>query len=122
MDLTTSLYLSDIYDEKSLYPKIEIGFAFKPLLNDVTVKLFNDQTFKRDGEGSAILKKHDNPSDLIFQHLSVKEKVKNITDVNILQNVFIKDTITSVDLQENAKNGVKVIQIFESFFIEKTLR
>ena len=70
----TSLYPSAMWDEISVYPKIETGFAFEPYMNDVYVEAFNDQTF---GYESAILtRKHYNPPNLIFQHLPVKEKVK----------------------------------------------
>ena len=31
----TSLYPSAMWDGKSVYPKIESGFAFKPEMNDV---------------------------------------------------------------------------------------
>ena len=31
----TTFYLSAMWDEKSVYPKIETGFAFKPPMNDV---------------------------------------------------------------------------------------
>ena len=73
----TSLYPSAMWDEKSVYPKIETGFAFKPHMNDVYVKAFNDQTFNEDGDESAILKiKYYNPPNPIFQHLPIKEKVK----------------------------------------------
>ena len=73
----TSLYPSAMWDEKSVYPKIETGFAFKPHMNDVYVEAFNNQTFNEDGDESAILTiKYHNPSDLIFQHLPVKEKIK----------------------------------------------
>ena len=34
----TSLYPSAMYDENSVYPKIETGFAFKPHMNDVYVE------------------------------------------------------------------------------------
>ena len=44
-----------MWDENSVYPKIESGFAFAPQLNDVYVKTFNDQTFSEDGDESAIL-------------------------------------------------------------------
>ena len=72
----TSLYLSAMHDEKSVYPKIGTGFTFKPHVNDVYVKLFNDQTFNQDGNESAILKKnYYNPPDHIFQHLPIKGKV-----------------------------------------------
>ena len=40
----TSLYPSAMWDEKSVYPKIETGFAFKPHMNNVYVEAFNNQT------------------------------------------------------------------------------
>ena len=75
----TSLYPSAMWVEKSVCPKIETGFAFKPRMNDVFVEAFNNQTFNQDGDESAILTiKYYNPPDLIFQQLPVKEKVKKI--------------------------------------------
>ena len=72
-----SLYPSAMWDEKSVYPKIETGFAFKPHMNYVYVEAFNNQTFNEDGDESAMLTiKYYNPPNLIFQHLPVKEKVK----------------------------------------------
>ena len=74
-----SLYPSAMWDENSVYPKIETGFALAPHLNDVYVKTFNDQTFNENGDESAILTiKYYNPPNLIFQHLPIKEKVKKI--------------------------------------------
>ena len=40
----TSLYPSAMWDENSVYPKIEIGFGFKPEMIDVYVEAFNNQT------------------------------------------------------------------------------
>ena len=63
-----------MWDEKSIYPRIETGYAFTPDLNDEFVEKFNNQTFT---QGSAILKiKYYNPRDLIVQHLPIKEKKK----------------------------------------------
>ena len=82
----TSLYASAMWYEKSVYPKIESGFAFKPQMNDVYVEAFNNQSFNEDGDESAILTiKYYNPSDLIFQHLPIKEKVKK-KEVNRMRN------------------------------------
>ena len=68
-----SLYQSALWDEKSVYPEIESGFAFEPPLNDVYVGTFNDQSFNQDVNESAILKiKYYNPPNLIFQHPPVK--------------------------------------------------
>ena len=38
----TSLYPSALWDEKSVYHKIETGFVFKPVMNDVYVEAFNN--------------------------------------------------------------------------------
>ena len=45
-----SLYPPAMWDENSVSPKRETGFAFKPNMNDVCVKAFNDQTFNEDGK------------------------------------------------------------------------
>ena len=113
-----SLYPSAIWDENSVYPKIESGFAFKPDMNNVYVEAFNNKTINQDGDESAILTiKYYNPPDLIFQHLPVKEKVEEI-EVNRMRNGFIIDTLTSVDICEIAKIGGKVIEIYEFIYRE----
>ena len=43
----TSVYPSAMYNEKSVYPKMETGFAFKPHMNNVYVEAFNNQTQPR---------------------------------------------------------------------------
>ena len=48
-----SLYPSAMWDPKSIYPKIETGFAYEKHINDKFVEKFNNQTFT---QGSAILK------------------------------------------------------------------
>ena len=108
-----SLYLSAIWDEKSVYPKIETGFTFKPHRNKTYVDAFKNQTFNQDGNESGILRTKDyNPPDLKVQHLPVKERVENI-EVNRMRNRYIIDTLTSVDIQEIVKNGGKVVEIYE---------
>ena len=95
----TSLYPSAMYDEKSVYCKIETGFTFKPHMNDVYVEAFNNKSFNQDGNESGILRmKYYNPPNLVFQHSPVKEKVKNL-EVNRMRNGYIVDTLTSVDIQ-----------------------
>ena len=51
-----SLYPSAMWDEKSVYPKIETGFAFKPHMKKTHVNAFNIQTFNQDGIEPAIIK------------------------------------------------------------------
>ena len=107
----TSPYRSAMWDENSVYPKIESGFAFKPHMNNVYVEAFNNQTFNQDGDESALLRiKYHNPPNLIFQHLPVKEKVKNV-EVNRMRTGYIIDTLTSVDICEIVKIGGGVNEI-----------
>ena len=114
-----SLYPSAMWDENSVYPKIEIGFAFEPHMNNVYVEAFNDQSFNEDGNESAILTiKYYNPPDLIFQHLPVKEKVKNV-EVNRMRNGYIIDILTSVDNQEIVKRVEESLKFMKVLFIEK---
>ena len=118
----TSLYPSAMWDKKSVYPKIETGFAFKSHMNDVYVEAFNNQTFNEGGDESAILTiKYYNRPDLLFQHLPVKEKVKKV-EVNRMRNGYIIDTLTSVDIQEIVKKGGKVIEIFEGVIYRENFK
>ena len=118
----TSLYPSALWDENSVYPKIETGFAFKPHMNNVYVDAFNNQTFNQDGDESAIIRiKYYNPPDLIFQHFPVKEKVKNV-EVNRMRNGYIIDTLTSVDICEIVKIGGKVIEIYEGVIYRENFK
>ena len=110
----TSLYPSAMWDEKSVYPKLETGFVFKPDMNDVYVEAFNNQSFNEDGDESAILTiKYYNPPDLIFQPSPIKEKVKKL-EVNRMRNGYIIDTLTSVDIQEIVKIVGKVTEIYQA--------
>ena len=112
----TSLHSSAMYVEKSVYPKIEKGFAFKPYMNDVYVEAFNNQTFKQDGKESAFLKLiYYNPPDLMFQHLPLEQKVKNV-EVNRRRNGYIIDVLRNVDFQEFLKIGGRVNETYESVF------
>ena len=96
-----------------MYPKIESGFTYKPHMNTVNVDAFNNQTFNQHGDESAILQiKYYNPRDLIFQHLPVKEKIKNI-EVKRMRNGYIIDTLTSIDMCEIVNTGGRVIEIYE---------
>ena len=101
-----------MWDETSVYLKIETGFAFKPQMKNVYVEAFNIKTFNQVGNESGILTiKYYKPPNLIFQHLPVKEKVKKI-EVNRMRHGYIIDTLTSVDTCETVKLGGKVIVIY----------
>ena len=62
-----SLYPSSLWNENSVYPKKETGFAFALHMNDVYLEVFNNQTFNEDGDESAILTiKYYNPPNLLI--------------------------------------------------------
>ena len=118
----TSLYPSAMWDEKSVYPKIETGFAFKPHMNNVYVEAFNNQSFNGNVDESAILTiKYHNPPDFIFQHLPIKEKVKKV-EVIRMRNGHIIDTLTSVDICEIVKIGGRVVEIYEGVIYRENFK
>ena len=118
----TSLYPSAMWDENSVYPKIETCFVFKPHMNNVYVEAFNNQTFNQNGDESAILTiKYYNPPNRIFQHLPIKEKVKKV-EVNRMRNGYIIETLTSLDIQENVKIGVEVIEKYEGVIYRENFK
>ena len=61
-----------------------------------------------DKESATLKIKNYKPPDFMFQHLPVKEKVRDI-EVNLMQNGYFIDTLTFVDIREIVKIGRKVI-------------
>ena len=115
----TSFYPSAMWDEKSMYPRFETGYAHRKEMNDELVEKFTNQTFT---QGSAILKiKYYNRPDLIFQHLPVKEKVKKV-EVNRMRIGYIIGTLTSVDIHEIVKIGGKFIEIYEGVIYRENFK
>ena len=99
-----------MWDPKSIYPKIETGYAFEKHMNNELVEKFYNQTFT---QGSAILKiKYYNPKNLIVQHIPVDEKEKK-NEINRMRNGYITQVLTSVVIQEIVKIGAKIIKIYE---------
>ena len=111
-----------MWDKKSVYPKIETRFASKPDMNDVSVEAFIYQAFNQECDESAILRiKHYNPPYLIFQHLPVKEKVKNI-EVNRMRKGYIIDTLKRLIFVKLLNWVEKYSKLTKVYFIEKTSR
>ena len=77
--VATSLYHSATWVRSSLYPKIKTEFTFQPLLNDVYIETFNNQSFNQDGNESALLRiNYYNPPNLMFQHILIRRKFKKL--------------------------------------------
>ena len=114
-----SLYPSAMWDENSIYPRIETGYSFTKDINDELVEKFNTSNFTKE---SAILKmKYYNPKNLMVQHLPVKER-ENKIEINRMRNGYIIDTLTSVDDQEIVKIGGKVIEIYEGVIYQENFK
>ena len=97
-------------DDKSIYPRIETGYACTENLNDELVKKFNSQTFTK---GRGILKiKYFCPKNLIFQHIPVKKRVRKMEIIRV-RNGYLFQTLTSVDFQEIVKIGGIVFEVYE---------
>ena len=108
-----------MWDENSIYPRIETGYAYTENMNDELVEKFNSGNFNH---GIAILKiNYYNPKNLIVQNLPVKEREKKI-EISRMRNGYIIDTLTSVDIQEIVKIGGKVTEIYEGVIYRENLK
>ena len=106
-------------DEKSIHLRIETGNAYTKHMNDELIEKFENKTFT---QGSVILKKkYYNPKKLIVQHLPVKEREKKM-EINRMPNSYKLITFTSVDIQEFAKIGGKVIAIYEGVIYRENFK
>ena len=95
-----SLYPSAMWDENSIYPRIETGYDYTRDMNNELVEKFNTGNFN---QGSAILEvKYCNQRNLFVQQIPVKEKEKKI-EIYRMRNGYIIHTLTSVDIQEIVK-------------------
>ena len=60
-----------MWDEKSIYPRIETGYAYTRDMNDELVEKFKKQYFTQRSAVSKI--KYYNPKTLIVQNIPIKE-------------------------------------------------
>ena len=112
-----SLYPSASWDENSIYPRIETGYAFTRDMKNELVEKFNNQTFS---QVSAVLKiKYYNPKNSIVQHIPIKERK---IEINRTINAYILDTLTYVDIKEIVKIGGKVIEISEGVIYRENFK
>ena len=67
--------------------------------------------------------KYYNPENIIFQHLSVKEQVFNpiknrSEEVSRFRNGYIKQHLTSIDIEEIVRVGGDIIEFFEGLIFD----
>ena len=117
-----SLYPSAQIDKNSTWPKIETAYPCKIFMNDAICCLFNSGRWNELNRSAFLTVKYHNPKNLIFQHLPIKEKIKNpyknnrFEEINRMRNGIIIDTLTSVDIVEIVKCGDVILEVFEGFF------
>ena len=117
-----SLFPSAQIDKNSTWPKIETAYPFKKYTNESICSLFNSGKWNELNRSAFLTVKYHNPENLIFQHLPVKEKVKNpyknnrFEEINRMRNGIIIDTLTSIDIVEIVKCGGVILEVFEGFF------
>ena len=117
-----SLYPSAQIDKNSTWPKIETAYPFKKKMSDAVCRLFNSGRWNELNRSAFLTVKYHNPENLIFQHIPIKEKIKNpyknnrLEEINRMRNGIIIDTLTSVDIVEIVKCGGVILEIYEGFF------
>ena len=117
-----SLYPSAQIDKNSTWPKIETAYLFKKHMNDAICYLFNSGKWNQLNRFAFLTVKYHNNENQIFQHLPVKEKIKNpyknnrFEEINRMRNGIIIDTLTSVDIVEIVKCHGVILEVFEGFF------
>ena len=117
-----SLYPSAQIDKNSTWLKIETAYPFKIYMSDSIWILFNSRRWDELNRSAFLTVKYHNPENLTFQHLPVKEKVKNpyknnrLEEINRMRNGIIVDTLTSIDIVEIVKCGGVILEVFEGFF------
>ena len=88
-------------------------------MNDELVEKISTGNFT---QGSAVLKiKYYNPKNLTVQHAPVKKREKKI-EKNCMRNGYMIQTLTSVDIQEIARIGGKVIDIYEEVIYRENFK
>ena len=91
-------------------------------MSDAVCTLFNSGRWNELNSSAFLTIKYHNPENLIFQHLPVKEKIRNpyknnrSEEINRMRNGIIIDTLTSVDIVEIVKYGGIILDVYEGLF------
>ena len=91
-------------------------------MSDAVCSLFNSGRRNELKRSAFLTVKYHNPENLIFQHLSVKEKIENpyennrLEEINRMRSGIIIDTLTRVDIVEIVKCGGVIMEAYDGFF------
>ena len=115
-----SLYPSAMAHPDSKWPKIEPAKAITLEDSDYLCELFSNAEWKNLNKTGFFKVKYYNPENIVFQHMSVKEKVFNdrknrYEEINRFGNGEIVQHLTSVDIEEVVRSGGYIVEILEGF-------
>ena len=119
-----SLHPSAQIDVYSTWPKIETAHPFKNSMRSAFCRLFSCGRWNESNRCAFLTVKYHKPENLIFQQLSVKEKIDNpyknnrLEENNILRVGIIFDTLTSFDNVEKVESGAVILEVYEMFFCD----
>ena len=107
----------------SKWPKIKTAIAIKKEDTAHLCELFNTREWKKLNKSGFFDVKYYNPENIIFEHMSVKEQVFNAIknrweEVNRFRNGYIRQHLTSIDIEEIVRVGGVITEIFEGFICD----
>ena len=125
--MLVSYYLNRLYpsaeiDKKITWPEIETAYPFKKYINESFCTFFKSGRWIELNRCVFLTVKYDNPENLVFQHLPVKEKIEKpyennrLEEIDRMRNGILKDTLTSVDIVEIVKYRRVILEVYEGFF------
>ena len=109
-------------DLNCTWPKIETAYPPNNYMSDAACSLFKSGRSNELNRCAFLTVKYQNRENLVFQHLTVKEKIRNPYKINRLEeairvrNGVIIDTLTIVDIVEIVICGGVILEVFEGFF------
>ena len=113
-----SFYPSAQADKDSTWPATETAYPFRKYMGDTVCEIFNSGRWN-DLNRSASIIKYDNPKNIIFQHVLIREKTNNPYKekyINHSRNAGIIDTLNSADIVEIVKRRAVILEVHEGFF------
>ena len=118
-----SLYPSAMAHLDSKWPIIETARAIRLEDSDYFCELFIDREWENLNKRGFFKIKFYQPENLVFQHMSVKEKVFNdrknrYKEINRFRNGDITQHMTSVDIEEVVRQGGYIVKILEGFICD----
>ena len=109
--------------KESKWPKIETAIAIKKEDCARLCEIFNTAEWKKINNSIFFDVKYYNPENIISQHMSVKEQnfnaiKKRWEEVNRFRNGYIRQHLTSIDIEGIVRVGGVITEFFEGFICD----